>query len=303
LSTATRDTVREYLGVMLDGSRAVAPKTLERYRELAERQTFPHLGAEKIRFLTRETVEAWHALLLGKGLAPATVRQADAVLTKALRRVKNSAALEREKPRAKHVPIQILEPEEAKSVLARLEGHYLWPIVFTALHTGMRRGELLALCWRNVNLDAGTVHVAASLEQTKAGLRPKEPKTKSGTRTITINADTIAIMRKHKLEAMQQRMASGIGGKIDDAPVFSLLGEWLHPDTVSKDWSRNAKVKATFHSLRHTHASMLIRAGVDVLTVSKRLGHSRASITLDVYGHTMRGSDERAAAAIAEALR
>lgn len=86
-------------------------------------------------------------------------------------------------------------------------------------------------------------------------------------------------------------------------PVFSFLGELIPPDKVSRDWARNAKVKATFHSLRHSHASLGLSRGVDIITMSRRLGHSKPSITLDVYGHTIRGSDEKAAALIAEALK
>ena len=167
----------------------------------------------------------------------------------------------------------------------------------------MRRGELCGLYWRNLNLDVATVRIEASLEQTKAGLRLKEPKTESGKRTITIDADTVDMLRKLKVETGEQRLACGMGGKLDDVPVFSFLGEWIPPDKVSRDWARNAKVAATFHSLRHTHASVLLNAGVDILTVSKRLGHSKPSITLDVYGHIIKGSDERAAAVIAEALK
>jgi integrase len=303
LPNATRDTVEEFLTSYLDGMVSVSPKTLERYCELAKRQINPHLGAEKIRYLTREQIEAWHATLLGKGLAAATVRQADAVLTKALRRVKNTAALEREKPRAKRTQVEILEPADAKTALASLEGHYLWPISFLALRTGMRRGELCALLWRNINLESATVRIDGSLEQTKAGLRPKEPKTESGKRTITIDADTVDMLRKLKVETGEQRLACGVGGKLDDVPVFSFLGEWIPPDKVSRDWRRNAKANVTFHSLRHTHASTLLNGGIDIITVSHRLGHSKPSITLDVYGHKIKGSDERAAAVIAEALK
>jgi len=303
LPNATRDTVAEFLHRYLAGMVSVAPKTLERYLELAERQINPHLGTEKIRYLTREQVEAWHKTLLGKGLAAATVRQADAVLAKALKRVKNTAALEREKPRPDDTKVEILGPGDAKAALASLEGHYLHPIAFLALHTGMRRGELLGLQWRDVNLDDATLRVERSLEQTKAGLRLKEPKTRSGKRTVTIDADAADMLRKHRIEALEQRMACGIGGKIDDVPVFSFLGEQIPPDKVSRDWRRNAKASVTFHSLRHTHASTLLNGGIDIITVSRRLGHSKPSITLDVYGHTIKGSDERAAAVIAEALK
>jgi integrase len=89
----------------------------------------------------------------------------------------------------------------------------------------------------------------------------------------------LLVLRKHKVETLEQRMACGMGGKLGDVPVFSFLGQWIPPDKVSRDWARNAKVKATFHSLRHTHASVLLNNGVDILTVSKRLGHSKPSIT------------------------
>ena len=134
------------------------------------------------------------------------------MLAKALKRVRNTAALERDKPKAERAAIEILEPEEAKAALAALQGHYLWPIAFLALHTGMRRGELLGLQWADVGLDKAEIRVTRSLEQTKAGLRLKAPKTASGSRTIAIDADVVDMLRKHKLETQQQRMACGGAG-------------------------------------------------------------------------------------------
>ena len=210
---------------------------------------------------TRDDRGVARRVALLPGFATATVRQADAVLTKALKRVKNVGALERDRPKIRQKPVEVLEPEEAKAALASLEGHYLWPIAFTALHTGMRRGELLGLCWKNDNLDAGSIHVAGSLEQTRAGLRLKEPKTKAGKRKISIDADTAVMLRKLKVETMEQRMICGVSGKLDDVPVFSFLGELIPPDRVGQVWRTNAKVKATFHALRHTHASMFDSRG------------------------------------------
>ena len=90
--------------------------------------------------------------------------------------------------------------------------------------------------------------------------------------------------------------------------VFSdIEGELLSPDNFSRDWRRTLRVRklplVSFHALRHTHASMLLGAGVDVLTVSRRLGHSKASVTLDVYGHTVEGTDQAAVAAIERVLK
>jgi integrase len=248
-----------------------------------------------MRYLTREQIEAWHKTLLDAGLAPATVRQADAVLAKALRRVKNIAALERDKPKVERAQVEIMEPDEVKAVLERLEGHYLHSIALLAVRTGMRRGEILGLQWRDVDCDTATVRTVRSLEQTKAGLRLKDTKTKHGRRTIRVDAGVVAFLRQLKIETLEQRMACGIGGKLDDVPVFSFLGELIPPDKVSRDWARNAKVRPTFHSLRHTHATVLLNNGVDIIVVSRRLGHSKPSITLDVYGHLIKGSDDKAA--------
>jgi integrase len=107
---------------------------------------------------------------------------------------------------------------------------------------------------------------------------------------------------------MEIRFALGIGKTEATTLVFSdVEGELLKPHTVSRAWRRAVvalKLPAvTFHALRHIHASMLIRAGVDILTISRRLGHSKAAITLDVYGHLIGGADEAAATAIEGMLK
>ena len=117
----------------------------------------------------------------------------------------------------------------------------------------MRRGELLGLMWGDIDLDRGTLRVERSVEETKAGLRLKPPKTKRGRRNL----------------------------RLPNARFQHRRGR----------------------SLRHTHASMLINAGVDILTISRRLGHSKAAITLDTYGHLIGGADEAAAGAIEGVLK
>lgn len=308
LAEATKDTVAGYLRAFLDSLTSVSPKTLERYRELAEKQVIPHLGSKKIRYLSAIDVEAWHGELIRSGLSPRTVVHAHRVLAKALRRVKNTRSLEATLPAVEETEIKILSPEQITDVLAKLEGHTLFPIVSLALATGMRRGELLGLQWRDVDLDAGTLRVERSLEETKAGLRLKPPKTKRGRRSISLPEDTAAMLRTYKVQQMELRLAIGSGALKPDTLVFcNVEDEPLNPHVVSRSWKRAVVAKGlppvSFHSLRHTHASALIREGVDVLTISRRLGHSKASVTLDVYGHLMDGADGAAADAIGRALK
>jgi integrase len=191
-----------------------------------------------------------------------------------------------------------------------LEGHSIYPIVALALGTGMRRGELLALQWGDVDLDGAppTLQVERSLEETKAGLRLKAPKTKRGRRSIVLAPATVSVLRAHKAEQMRFRLAVGAGKLDDETLVFTdIHGKPLKPHTVSRAWRRVVEAKrlprVSFHALWHTHVSLLIKDGIDVLTVSRRIGHSKPSITLDVYGHLMGGADEAAAAAIAKVLK
>jgi integrase len=193
-------------------------------------------------------------------------------------------------------------------VLDALQGHSLYPIASLALATGMRRGELLALQWGDVDLDAGTLHVERSVEETKAGLRVKPPKTKRGRRKISLPPEATAMLRAHRIKQMETRLVLGMGKPDENTLVLSdVEGRMISPHSVSRAWRMACRTRkfpqVPFHALRHTHVSILIRAGVDILTISRRLGHSKASVTLDVYGHLIGGADEAAAKAIEGLLK
>lgn len=175
-----------------------------------------------------------------------------------------------------------------------------------ALATGMRRGELLALQWSDIDLDTATLRVERSLEETKAGLRIKPPKTKRGRRSIKLPAEAVSMLRAHRIGQMKLRLELGQGGQ--PSLVFSTIeGKLLSPDNLSRDWARVCVAKklprVSFHALRHTHASVLIHAGEDILTISRRLGHAKAATTLDTYGHMVDGADAAAAEAIEKVLK
>jgi integrase len=163
------------------------------------------------------------------------------------------------------------------------------------------------LQWGDIDLDGGTLRVERSVEETKTGLRIKPPKTKRGRRNITLPPETVAMLRAHKVQQMELRLVLGTGTIKSDTLVFRTLeGELIRPRNLSKAWWRaRAFLKlpaVSFHAFRHSHASMLLRAGVDVLTVSRRLGHANASITLNIYGDLIEGADAAAAKAIAGLL-
>jgi integrase len=173
----------------------------------------------------------------------------------------------------------------------------------------MRLGEILALRWNRAHLDRGVIEVREALEQTKAhGIRFKAAKTKAGRRDITLPEILVAALREHRRAALELRIQLGAGRLPDDALLFATIeGAPLAPNAQSAAWADFAESidlpDVTFHSLRHTHASQLIDAGVDIVTISKRLGHSKPDITLRIYAHLFRKDDSKAAAAINAAFR
>ena len=153
-----------YVRQWLDSAHAQSPKTIE----LAEKQIIAHLGAEKLQKLTSRQVKDWHKTLLDDGLSPRTIGHAHRLLRLVLACAIKDGLLARNvatvhmPPKVEETELEILESDKAAAVIAKLEGHSLFPIVSLALNTGMRRGELLGLQWGDVDLDAGTLRVGVS---------------------------------------------------------------------------------------------------------------------------------------------
>jgi integrase len=315
-----KTTIGEYLRTWIGTDIGLSPKTRERYHQLADHQIIPHLGSIRLQNLRPVTLHEWHATLLksgskdGRPLAARTVGHAHRVLHRALERAlrleiipRNVAAIIRP-PKVRAAEVAILTPAQMADVLAQLDGHPLRPIVALALGTGMRRGELCALTWGAVDLDKANVRVERSLEETAAGLRIKEPKTKYGRRTIALPPNVVEALHAHRRQQTEQRMMLGMGRAAAGDLVFTLAdGSPYPPDKLSRDWGnvvRDRKLpRVMFHALRHSHASALIAAGIDIVMVSQRLGHGSPAITLGIYAHAVSKTDAVAAQAIERAIK
>jgi len=305
-------TVAEYVRTWMDGATHLAPKTAERYRELAEHQIIPHLGAIVLQKLRPSQIADWHATLLrsggrgGRPLAARTVGHAHRVLHSALARAAKLETVSRNvagvlaPPKVDAQEAGSLSDQQITDVLRRLENHALHPVAFVALGTGMRRGELCGLQWRDVDLDAAVITVEHSLEETNAGVRVKAPKSRHGHRRIALPAAVVDMLRTHRVRQVEMRLALGMGRPEPGAFVFCQAdGSPLSPDRLSQQWRRAVVAlglpSVPFHALRHTHASALIDAGLGVVTVSRRLGHGSPSITLGIYAHRFADTDTAAA--------
>jgi integrase len=289
----------------------VGLKTLERYRQLLRLYVKPHIGSVRIQKLRAVHLNELYSALLrsggrnGRSLSPRSVGHVHRVLHRALGHAatwgvvsQNVASLVAPPP-GPDDEMNILTEEQIGAILRHLEGRTLRPIVSFLLGTGARRGEVLALRWSDVDFKKNVVRIERSLEQTKGSLRIKSPKTKKGRRNVTISPWLAAELRSHRARQDERRLSLGAGRVPDNTPVFARWnGELRSPSRLSQDFAAAMdalKIECTMHGLRHTHVSQLIASGLDVLTISRRIGHASPAITLNVYGHLFSNTDSRAA--------
>jgi integrase len=298
----------------------ITPMTIERYRDLLRNQIRPFIGHITMQDLKAEDVERWHATLLtagrkdgAGGLSAQTIQHAHRVLAKALKEAqrfdviaRNPAVGERP-PKVTREEVIVLRPNEVRAIVTSLRDHPVYTQMVLGLFGGLRRGEVLALRWGHVDLSAKNLKVCASLEETTAGgLRFKEPKSAAGKREVSLPDIAVEALREHWKRQLELSMRLGAGKPSPDMLIFTRLnGEPVSPRAFSKAWGKAAAsigVQATFHALRHTHISHLISAGIDVVKISKRVGHADIATTLNEYAHLFDAREDKSAGAINAAV-
>jgi integrase len=295
------------------GAANLSSLTYEGYAHMLRKHLCGRVGSVPIQKLRAADLQAIYATMAQDGLADRTRLHLHRIVHVMLKHAAQWGVISRnvadmmDAPRVRAHEIETLSPDQVQTALEALRGQPLYPIAAVALATGLRRGESLALRYQDIDLDGGVLRVEQALEETqRGGLVFKAPKTRHGRRAVTLPPSTITLLRDHWKAQQEQRLALGLGRAEPSSLVFP---DWdglpRSPRAVTQQW-RKAMAKAgltvTFHSLRHTHASTLIAAGLDVLTISRRLGHGSPAITLGVYGHLFK-PDDRAAAIMEAALR
>lgn len=327
------DPSKQPLGGYLDEWTAglrLSPSTVASYRKNVRLHLTPYLGALPLNRLTAVRIDTHYRQLeasgrrdgrgelAGRPLAPRTVRYVHTILSAALSAAVESGRLARNPAAAAHPPTakQAKAPEMHAWTAAQLAAFLAWaaqdghphaPAWYVLAHTGMRRGEALALRWRDVDLDAGTLSVrrsAGMIRNAGEGAAVTEGDTKSGKpRVVDADPATVAVLRAHR----KARGAMALQLARDDALVFAdHEGRHLQPEHFSRSFAdalrrcarqlgAAAPPAVRLHDLRHTHATVLLTAGVPVHVVSQRLGHASPVVTLTVYAHVVPGSQREAA--------
>jgi integrase len=308
---------KETLGEFLDRWLAyakpnLAGKTLERYEQIVQCDIKPKLGNTKLAKLQPAQIANFYTWALTKGrkrkeggLSARTVLHIHRLLHTALRhavvwQLRSTNPTDAvEAPRPVDNEMNALdEDRSAWLIQAALGTPFYMPIVY-GLCTALRRGEILAQRWRDIDFVSGQLSVAQSLEQTRrGGLKFKIPKGKKR-RLVTMPPFLIEALEAHKKEQATNRALFGQDYKADPDLVLALPdGSPWKPDSFSASYADFARKiglgEVRFHDLRHSHASQLLRQRVPVKTVQQRLGHANATVTLNTYAHMLAGDDQAA---------
>jgi integrase len=298
----------------------LAPRTAEGYEHIIRRHSIPALGNTILTALKPEHLQRYYSEKLSNGrcngiggLSAQTVRHHHTCLHKALQTAVEWGLLARNTAdavsplRAQGVEMQTWDEDEITTFLEAARQTPYYALFHAALFTGMRRSELLALRWCDLDLLLCQIYVTRSLHVLKGGkVIIRQPKSDKGRRMIAMSPLTVSVLREHKEKHQLERSILGKSLTGEDLIYCDLEDHPLLPNTVTHAW--NKLVRRTgirpirLHDARHSYASLMLKQGTHPKVVQERLGHASIQITLDTYSHVTPGLQEAAAARFDQAF-
>ncbi|WP_412027052.1 tyrosine-type recombinase/integrase [Deinococcus yunweiensis] len=329
LADPSRMTVGEYLDEwMRDTSAQLKPTTVEKREYIIKLYLRPHLGRHQLQKLTPLDVQRLQTTLLNtprkpsRGqqlpegttlppIGPTTVHGALALLNSALRHAlqlglihRNPVeAVKRVKPGRRD--LQVWEPSDVHRLITAVQTSRLYGLVYLAMTTGLRRGELCGLRWSD--LQQGVLHIRQNCVLVGNTPTMQTPKSEKSRRRVPLPADTLDALALHRQRQAFERDTAGELWQEHGLVFPTPIGTVYHPRNLLRDWyTLQAQVglrPIRLHDIRHTYASLAIYQGLDPKALADRLGHAHTSTTLDVYGHVFEEQRERAALTLSDLLR
>lgn len=297
--------------------------TLRGYRSALDSYVLPRLGDVALHELRATDLDAMYRSLLksggrsGRGLSLTSVHHVHAVINKLLHDAERKGLVTRNVARLANAPslttarskgpeMHVWTPPELSAFLRSIQGNRNEVLFRLLAMTGMRRSEAVGLRWSDVDLPAGALTIAQAATVVDGEEVVDVPKTRRSRRTIDLDPDTTVMLERHQDEQRELLVRLGVTSPVGDRVFTNEIGDPIRPSSIGQAFGRlvaSAGVpRIRLHDLRHTHASHLLMAGVNVKVVSERLGHASVSFTLDTYGHVMPGQQAQAAAAAASLL-
>jgi integrase len=294
----------------------VKPSTFHSYSRNLELHVLPALGRKPLQQLTPPMLTALYGQLAKvtdqrKALSAKTIRYIHATLHKVLADAVDAGLLGRNVAAGAKPPrpgrratggVNAWDPQELTAFLAHVSATRLGPMWRLSAMTGMRRGEILGLRWCDLDLDNARLSVRQALVAVGYEVIHSTPKSHSA-RVIDLDAETVRQLRAHRQCQDAERAEWGTDYRDQDLVVAKENGEAIHPHTFSQSFERLVEKaglrKIRLHDLRHTHATLALKAGVPVKVISERLGHESPAFTLKQYAHVIPGMQAEAAAQVA----
>ena len=279
------------------------PRTGERYEQISRDYIYPYIGKIKFHDLRLDKVEKLYQNLLQEGVTIRNVRYAHSILHRSLqdavRRglVGFNAAHGARQPKMPYKEMQILDENQVMQFFLCVKNDCNEALYHLAIKTGMRKGELLGLKWSDLDWNRGTLRIQRQAQRIPGkGRTFVSLKTRAGKRTISPGSETLQLLREHKSRQQLQKALEGVRWQDLDLIFPSKVGTIQSGSNVLKRFKALLESASLppirFHDLRHTTASMMLIHGVTILVVSKILGHSQPSTTLNIYGHLIPAANE-----------
>ena len=273
------------------------PKTYASYRSVIYCHAIPALGYIKLQKLTIGHLQAFYAEK-AKMLKPRTLVVLRSALNGALEDALKQGFIARNVGKLVDIPSveryegQVLTVEQAKRLLEVARGSRLDALLLVAVTTGMRLGELVGLRWSDVDLEKGVLQVRRTVGRVPGmGLVVGEPKSKAGRRKIMLSNVVIRVLVEHKVRQEEARVKKGDRWQEQGLVFCNTYGVYFNPDRIRFLFKKLLKAAGLpvvrFHDLRHSAATVLFAAGVDLKVISAMLGHSSVATTADIYAHVL----------------
>src|SRR5260221_2129398 len=294
-----RQTVAQFLAAWLNIVKpSVGVSTWKTYEEIIRLHLTPVLGSQSLAKLTPQHVQALYSAKLEAGLSPTTVHHIHATLHAALELavsldlVVRSVADRVTPPKMRRPEMAVLSPEQSRVLLSAIGSDELEALYVVALTTGMRQGELLALKWHDLDLEAGWLHIHATVRRLRGEFVYAPPKTRRSRRAVALTSMAVEALHRHRIHQADMRSHAGLAWQDHDlifcdplwGPLEGPYGLRHHFRPLLR---RAGLPRIRFHDLRHTTATLLLAQGIHPKVVSEMLGHTTIGITMDIYSHVL----------------
>ena len=306
-------TVAEHLQNWLQGyvKTNCSQRTLDGYQAIIEHHLRPSLGHFLLKQVTPQAIQAYYGKACDK-LSARTVHHQHRVLSQAFKYAVRQGYLGRnpcelvDAPRPQKKAMRTLTPGELEALLETAADNQLYPVIYTAVSTGLRRAELLALRWRDIDFDSQSIMVSRTLHKRRGVIEFKEPKTEHSRRRVSMTAKLTVFLTDYRAERESLVLHLGRLPQLDNLVFANHEGEPIDPAVLSHTFARIVKQarleSVRFHDLRHTFASLMLLRGAKPKVISEALGHASVAFTLDVYSHIIEGMQSEAMALLDEVL-